>query len=269
MRYRKAPSWLFLSLTIKEARVFSYLYFSMRLPLKKYFFFFLFLPVFIRAQDSLFRYRVTSFHGSISHFILAGPQYPQTTSFFPSLALSLKSATADSNYNAIDKKNFMITVGWANSRFMFSDDDYFKNFLNKSPMLVFSKRFWGGFGINYRKEISQKLILDLDVAPIVQIIVDRSVETRTDTSSWESRGYEDIYEGLHMYANAKLEFRSSDNYAFYFTLSGSFPLVNHFVDNGDERYKDRFKGQLFAGIGMRYFYRSKRKVEVGPRKNTQ
>ena len=227
------------------------------------FFFFLVMPVLLSAQDSLFKYRVTSFHGSVSHFMLAGPQYPQTTSFFPSAALSLKSANADSNYNQLGKKNFMITVGVASSRFLFSDDIYFRNFLNKSPMLVFSKRFWGGFGINYRKEISQKLILDLDVAPIVQIIVDKSEETRTDTASWESRGYEDIYEGLHVYANAKLEFKSSDNYAFYFTVSASVPLLNRFVDNGDDKYRDQFKGQLFAGVGMRYFYKSKRKVEVG------
>ncbi|MGZ6488690.1 MAG: hypothetical protein ACXVDU_01780 [Bacteroidia bacterium] len=216
----------------------------------------------LSAQDSLFKYRVTTFHVSVSHFILAAPQYPQTTSFFPSASLSLKSADADSLYNFLDRKNFMITLGIANSRFLFSDDLYFKNFLNKSPMLVFSKRFWGGFGINYRKEISKKLILDLDIAPIVQIIIDKSVETRTDTASWESRGYEDIYEGLHVYANAKLEFRSNDNYAFYFTVSASVPLLNRFVDNGDDKYRDQFKGQLFAGVGLRYFYKSKRKVEV-------
>ncbi|MGZ3863359.1 MAG: hypothetical protein ACXVPN_08055 [Bacteroidia bacterium] len=220
------------------------------------------MPALLSAQDSLFKYRVTTFHVSVSHFILAAPQYPQTTSFFPSASLSLKSADADSLYNFLDRKNFMITLGIANSRFLFSDDLYFKNFLNKSPMLVFSKRFWGGFGINYRKEISKKLILDLDIAPIVQIIIDKSVETRTDTASWESRGYEDIYEGLHVYANAKLEFRSNDNYAFYFTVSASVPLLNRFVDNGDDKYRDQFKGQLFAGVGLRYFYKSKRKVEV-------
>ncbi|MGZ3902419.1 MAG: hypothetical protein ACXVC6_01900 [Bacteroidia bacterium] len=234
----------------------------MRLPVKKYLLFLFLSPLLISAQDSLYKYRVTSFHASVSHFMLVGPQYPQTTSFFPTAMLSLKSASCDSNYHQLDKKNFMITVGVASSRFMFKDDQYFINFLNKSPMLIFSRRFWGGFGINYRKEISEKLILDLDVAPIVQIIIDKSVETRTDTASWESKGYEDIYQGLHVYANAKLEFRSNDNYAVYFAISASVPVLNRFVDNDDEKYRDQFKGQLFAGVGMRYFYKSKRKVEA-------
>ena len=155
----------------------------------------------------------------------------------------------------------MITVGAAASRFLLSDDVFFKNFLDKSPMPVFSKRFWGGFGINYRRAISSKLILDIDVAPCVQIIVDKSEETRTDTSSWESKGFEDIYEGLHLYTNIKLEYTTQSNFAFFFTASGSFPLLNRFVDNGDEKYHDTFKGQFFVGIGLTHFYKSKRKIE--------
>src|ERR1700758_1102111 len=221
----------------------------MSLQLKKYFFVFLFLPISFKAQDSL-RYRSTIFDLSASHFIIVSPNYPQVNIFSPAAALSLKSISADSLYNPLKKFNFMITTGAAASRFLFSDDYYFKNFLDKSPMLIFSRRFWGGFGINYRKAISKKMILDIDIAPCVQIIVDKSEETRTDTSSWESRGFEDIYEGLLLYTNLKLEFKTKTNFAFYFTLSGSVPLFNRFVDNGDDKYKDTFKGQIFAGIGI-------------------
>lgn len=128
-------------------------------------------------------------------------------------------------------------------------------------MSVFSKRFWGGFGINYRKAITNKLIFDVDVAPCVEMIVDKSDETRTDTSSWESKGFEDIYEGLHLYANLKLEYRTQSNYAIFVTVSGSVPLLNRFVDNGDDMYRNIFKGQFFVGMGLTHFYKSKRKVD--------
>jgi hypothetical protein len=226
-------------------------------------FIFLLVPVLSPAQDSLFKYRTTSFYLSASHFILASPNYPQTNGFFPSASLSLKSASTDSSFAPLKKLNFIITTGAAASHFLFFDDLYFKNFLDKKPLLVFSKRFWGGFGINYRKRISEKWIFDADIIPVVQIIVDKSIETRTDTSSWEARGFEDIYNGLLLYANLKLEYKTTGNNAFFFSLSGSVPLFNRFVDNGDEKYRDQFKGQLFLGIGVAHFYKSKRKIESG------
>jgi hypothetical protein len=235
----------------------------MRLSVRKYFSIFLFLPFFIQAQDSLFKYRVTSLHISANDFILLAPQYPQINAFFPAGAVSLKSANTDSLYAPLDKFNFMITAGAAASRFLFSDEDFFRNVLDKSPMLVFSKRFWGGFGINYRRRISEKFVFDMDVAPCVQVIVDKSIETRTDTSFSISKRFEDIYEGLHLYTNLKLECKTKSNYAFFFTVSGSVPVINRFVDNGDTRYYNMFKGQLFVGIGLTHFYRSKRKVEAG------
>ena len=155
----------------------------------------------------------------------------------------------------------MITVGATASRYWLSDAVVFKNFLDKRPMSVYSKRFWGGFGMNYRNAISENLILDIDVAPCVEMIVDKSDETRTDTSSWDSKGFEDIYEGLHLFTNVKLEYKTQRNYAFFVTVSGSVPIVNRFVDNGDERYRNTFKGQFFVGIGLTHFYKSKRKLE--------
>ncbi|HWY37608.1 MAG TPA: hypothetical protein VNY73_03550 [Bacteroidia bacterium] len=224
------------------------------------------LPFF--GQDSL-RYRVTSFHVSAAQFIILSPQQQPVNGFAPSAALSLKSARTDSLYRPFKKFNFMITTGIASSRFMLIDEIFFKNFLDKSPMLIFSRRFWGGFGINYRSVLSKKLILDIDVAPCVQMIVDKSIETRTDTSSWESKGFEDIYEGLHLYTNIKLEYNTKSNFALYITLAGSVPLLNRFVDNGDERYHNTFRGQLFLGLGLTHFYRSKHKVEKDekPRNN--
>jgi len=222
---------------------------------------FLIISLSFYSQDTL-KYRATTIQGSLSDFFLISPQYPQMPRFFPAGALSLKSSRTDSLYAPLKKFNFVITMGAAASRFLLSDDVFFKNFLDKSPMPVFSKRFWGGFGINYRRSISKKLILDVDVAPCVQIIVDKSEETRTDTSSWESRGFEDIYEGLHLYTNIKLEYKTQSNFAFFFTLSGSFPLLNRFVNNGDEKYHDAFKGQFFAGIGLTHFYKTKHKIET-------
>lgn len=249
------------SLTRNNFTTYLYLHFAMRAAVKNSLFVFLFSTSFsFQAQDSL-RYRITTFHLSASQFILISPQYPQSGSFFPSASLILKSALADSAYTPLKRFNFIITTGIASSRFLFSDNLYFKNFIDKSPLLVFSKRFWGGFGINYRRPLSNKFILDVDVAPCVQIIVDKSVETRIDTSSWESKGFEDIYEGLLLYTNIKLEYKSKSNFAFFFTLSGSVPLLNYFVDNGDDKYRNLFKGQFFAGIGVAHFFKSKHKTE--------
>ena len=229
---------------------------------KKILFVFSFLFTFTSySQDSL-RYRNTIFQASLSHFILVSPKYPQQENrFFPSASLSLKSARTDSLYASLKKVNFMITMGAAASRYFLSDEVVFKNFLDKHPMPIFSKRFWGGFGINYRRAISKKLILDVDLAPCVQIIVDKSEETRTDTASWESTGFEDIYEGLHLYTNLKLEIMTKSKFAFYVTLSGSVPLVNRFVDNGDIKYHNVFAAQVFAGVGISHFYKSKRRIE--------
>jgi len=213
------------------------------------------------SQDSIVKHRITTVQGSLSEFFIISPKYKEVPAFFPSGAISIKSFTADSLYNAKKKFHFMITMGAAASRYLLSDADFFINFLDKGSMPIYSKRFWGGFGLNYRKPISKKLILDVDVAPCVQIIVDKSLETRIDTASWESKGFEDIYEGLHLYANIKLELKTQSDFAFYFTLSGSFPVLNSFVDNGDEKYHNIFKGQVFAGIGMTYFYKSKHKIE--------
>src|SRR5207253_655831 len=118
-----------------------------------------------------------------------------------------------------------------------------------------------GFGINYRKPISDKWIFDVDVVPCVQMIIDKSDETRWDTSFWESKGFEDIYQGLHLYTNLKLEYKTKSNYAFFVTVSGSVPVINRFVDNGDDRYRNTFKGQFFVGIGLTHFYKSKRKID--------
>lgn len=220
------------------------------------------------AQDTL-KYRLTLIQGSASQFFLLGPTYPQVPRIYPAGALSLKSSRTDSVYTPFKHFNFMITVGATASRYLLSDEVVFKNFLDKSPMPVFSKRFWGGFGLNYRKDISKRLILDVDLAPCVQMIVDKSEETRTDTSSWESKGFEDIYEGLHLYTNVKLELKSQGDFSVFFTVSGSVPLMNRFVDNGDDKYKNVFKGQFFVGIGLTHHYRSKRRVEKNEKPRMQ
>jgi len=212
------------------------------------------------GQDTL-RYRNTIVQASLSDFFLISPTYPAIPRFYPAGTVSLKSYRVDSLYAPLKNFNFVITIGAAASRYLLSDAEVFKNFLDKSPMSIYSKRFWGGFGINYRKAISNKLIFDVDVAPCVEMIVDKSDETRTDTSSWESKGFEDIYEGLHLYTNLKLEYRTQSNYAIFVTVSGSVPLLNRFVDNGDDMYRNIFKGQFFVGIGLTHFYKSKRKVD--------
>lgn len=235
-------------------------------PRLKYLFFLFLLPGFLlRAQDDAdtVRYRSTSFHGSVAHFALLGARYPQYGSFFPSAAFSLKSARTDSTYTSLKNINFVITLGAAASRYLFSDEEFFTHFLIKDPIPVFSKRFWGGFGINYRKSISPKLTIDLDVAPCIQIIVDKAEEGRVDTAFWETRVFTEIYQGLLLYANCKIEYKAKGNFAPYFTVAASAPIINDLAVDGDEQYHDRFKAQLFIGAGVTYYYKSRRRIEPG------
>jgi len=221
----------------------------------------------MKAQEDAdtIRYRSTTFHGSAAHFVLLGAQYPQFNRFFPSAALSLKSARTDSLYAPLKKINFVITMGAAASRYWFSDAEYFRNFLSKESLPVFSKRFWGGFGINFRRAISPKLILDVDVAPCIQIIVDKSEESRVDTSSWESKTFTEIYQGVLLYTNFKLEYRAPGNFAPFLTVSASVPLANDFAAAHDEKYHNQFKGQVFIGAGVTYYYNSLRILDPSER----
>lgn len=217
------------------------------------------------SQDAdTIRYRSTSFHGSVSDFILLAPVHPQYGSFFPAATLSLKSGRADSLYTPLKNLNFSIMVGAAASRYLFFDEAFFVNFLDKNPYHVLSKRFWGGFGINYRKQISKKLIVDVDLAPCIQIIVDKSEESKTDTSGWNSVIFENIYQGIHLNAYCKLEYKLPGNFSPFFSVTASAPLTHSIArDAGDEPYHNTFKGQLFIGFGCSYYYRSKHFVEPG------
>jgi hypothetical protein len=221
------------------------------------------------GQDTL-RYRSTSFHGSASDLILISPSYPSYGSIFPAAWLSLKSCRTDSNYKAFKELNFSIMVGVAASRYLFFQDEYFRNFLDKNPYHVFSKRFWGGFGINYRKQLTENLTFDADLAPCIQIIVDRSEESKTDTSSWNSVLYENIYQGIHLNAYCKLEYKIKGNFQPFLSVSVSLPLLHSIArDAGDEPYHNLFKGQLFLGLGVSYFYKSRHIVDPGEKKQSK
>ena len=172
------------------------------------------------AQDSIVKYRVTTIQTSLSHFFLVAPQYPQLPRFFPSGIISIKSFRTDSVFNPEKKFHFMISLGAAASRFSLTDPEFFKNKLDKSPLYVLSKRFFGGFGLNKRYSVSKKFMLDIDIAPCYLIIWDKSEETRGDTALQESKGYEDIYQGLHLLVGAKLEYKTSVNYGFFFQSVG-------------------------------------------------
>jgi hypothetical protein len=222
--------------------------------------------VFSYGQDTV-RYRNTSFHGSASDLILISPSYPSYGSIFPAAWLSLKSCRADSNFKALKELNFSIMVGAAASRYLFFQDEYFRNFLDKNPYHVFSKRFWGGFGINYRKQLSNKLTLDADLAPCIQIIVDRSEESKTDTSGLNSVFYENIYQGIHLNMYCKLEYKIKGNFQPFFSVSASLPLLHSIArDAGDEPYHNLFKGQLFLGLGVSYFYKTKHLTDAAEKK---
>ncbi len=234
-------------------------------PLRYFIFLFLFPGFLLVGQDDsdTVRYRSTSFQCSASHFALLGAKYPQYGSFFPGAALCLKSARTDSTYTPLKNINFMITLGAAASRYLFSDAEFFTHFLLKDPVPVFSKRFWGGFGINYRRSISPRLTFDLDVSPCIQIIVDKAEEGRVDTAFWETRVFTEIYQGLLLYANCKVEYKTSGRFAPYFTFAASAPLINDLAADRDEQYHDRFKAQLFIGAGLTYYYKSRRRIEPG------
>ncbi|HXB40184.1 MAG TPA: hypothetical protein VNZ49_06550 [Bacteroidia bacterium] len=241
----------------------------MKLRLKNTFFVFIFCISFsFFAQDTV-RYRTTSFHLSGSHFVLLGPEFQQTNNFFPSAAFSLKSFRADSLYKAKENFHFILTMGAAGSRFMLTDPSFFVNVPDNRPLPVFSKRFWGGFGLNYRKAVSKKIVLDIDMAPCIQIIVDKSEETRTDTAGWESKGFTDIYQGLLLYANVKAEFFTFKNFAVYASISGSVPMINRFGNHGDDPYHDKFKGQIFIGFGLAYFYKTRHIIEPDEKTKTK
>jgi len=234
--------------------------------LKKYFFLFtLFYCFTISGQDTL-RYRSTSFHGSVSDFILLSPKYTQTGSFYPSALLSLKSSRADSFYWPLKKLGFSIMMGVAASRYLFFDEKIFVNIIDKSPYHVLSKRFFGGFGVNFRRQVSKNIILDVDLAPILHIIIDKSEETKTDTSGWNSVAYENIYQGLHLFAYCKAEYKMKGKFVPFISFSASLPLIHALVRNpGDDPYHNIFKGQLFLGIGVSCFYRTRHIIEPDDR----
>ncbi len=236
-----------------------------RLPV----FIFLFvLSTAVCGQDSdTIRYRSTSFHGSVSDFILISPAYSSYGGFFPSAALSLKSGKADSLYRSKKALNFSIMVGAAGSRYLFFQEEFFRNFLDKHPFHVLSKRFWGGFGINYRKQLSEKFVFDVDLMPCIQVNVDKSEETKTDTSGWNSVGYESIYQGIHLNAYCKLEYKLKGDFSPFLSVSAALPLTHTIArDPMDEPYHNVFKGQLFVGIGVSYYYKSRHIVDPGEKK---
>ncbi len=167
------------------------------------------------SQDSIVKYRITTVQASCSHFFLVAPKYPQLPRFFPSGIISIKSFRTDSIFNPEKKFHFMISMGAAISRFSLTEPDFFKNILDKNPIYVLSKRFFGGFGLNKRYSVSKKFMLDIDLAPCYLIIWDKSEETRGDTALQESKGYEDIYQGLNLLVGAKLEYKTAGNYGFF------------------------------------------------------
>jgi hypothetical protein len=210
------------------------------------------------AQDSIVKYRSTAIQGSVSHFLLLGAKYPQLTQYFPSAVISVKSFGTDSIYNAKEKYHFTISAGAALSRFSLTDPSYYYNMLDKRPIIIRSQRYFGGFGINYRKSISRKLILDADLVPCVEIVWDKGEETRVDTALQETREYFDIYQGLHLFGHVKLEWKTYASYGFFFSLSGNLPVLNS-LGKREDPYGDSFKGQIMAGVGLVYFHRSKGK----------
>lgn len=210
------------------------------------------------SQDTI-RYRSTSFHGSINSFHLVNPMHPQLPGFFPAAILSVKSSRTDSTYRTFKKLNFTILLGVAASRYSFFDEKYFINIIDKSPYHVLSKHFWGGFGINYRTGIRGRWTYDVDVVPCIQINVDRSEDSRTDTSGWISLDFYNIYQGLHLNVNNKIEYALPGNFSPFISLSCSVPLTHTLTrHSGDDSYYNTFNAQLFAGIGVSYFYRSRR-----------
>jgi hypothetical protein len=221
----------------------------------------------LQAQQDTIHYRATNFHGAVSDFILLAPDYPKYRGFSPAALLSVKSNRTDSTYTPYKRLNFSIMMGLAASRYLFYDADYFVNFLDKDPYHVFSKRFWGGFGINYRRALAKKLVLDADFAPCIQINVDKSEETKTDTSGWNSVRYENIYQGLHANLYCKLEYQASGELKPFFSLAAAVPILHSIArDEGDEPYHNRFAGQLFIGIGISYCYKSRRITEAPERR---
>lgn len=218
---------------------------------------------FTRGQDTVL-YRSTGFHAAVSDFVLLGAKYPQYGVLFPAATVSIKSSRADSAFNTTRAWNFSIMAGLAVSRYLFFDEKFFVNFLDKSPFHVLSKRFWGGFGVNYRKAISDRFLIDADIAPCLQVNVDKSEESKTDTSGWDSFTYENIYQGLHLNAFVKLEYRTRGSLAPFVSLSGAVPLVHNIArDPGDEPYHNLFKGQFFIGAGVSWYYRSRHLSERG------
>lgn len=219
------------------------------------------------AQLDTIRYRVTSFHGSVSQLLIISSSYPQAGALCPAALLSVKSNRTDSTYVPVKKLNFSIMAGIAASRYLFFEPKYFVNFLDKEPFHVFSKRFWGGFGINYRTRISRRLVLDLDMAPCIQIIIDKSEETKTDTSGWNSVAYSNIYQGLHANIYLKLEYQSKGDFKPFLSFGAGLPLLHYLAkDAGAEPYHNLFKAQLLVGAGINYSLKRRRVLEAHERK---
>lgn len=161
-------------------------------------------------------------------------------------------------------------MGAAASRYLFFDERLFTNFIDKSPYHVLSKRFWGGFGVNYRKPISQKLILDVDVAPTILIIVDKSDEAKYDTAGWSSITYENIYQGLQLNLYAKLEYKTKKDFHPFLSIAVAVPVINSLARAAaDEPYHNHFKGQLFIGAGIGYFLKTRHFIDPGIKRPTK
>jgi hypothetical protein len=205
------------------------------------------------------KYRATAIQASLDHFFLLGPKYPQLPLFFPSGIVSIRSFHTDSLFMQEKRLHFMITVGAAGSRFTLAEPAFYTHMLDKTPFRISSRRYFGGFGVNYSIPVKHKLVLDIDLAPCVEIIWDRSEETRPDTSLQETKGFEEIYQGLQLFAHVKLQYPLRGNYALFLSVAGNLPLMNRLYS--DVEYSDRFTGQLFIGIGLTYFYKTTHKVE--------
>lgn len=219
------------------------------------------------AQSDTIRYRLTSFHGAVSQLLVVSPAYPQAGALCPAALLSVKSNRTDSTYVPVKKLNFSIMAGIAASRYLFFNPAYFVNFLDKEPFRVFSKRFWGGFGISYRTRIARRLVLDADLAPCIQIIIDKSEETKTDTSGWNSVAYSNIYQGLHANVFVKLEYQTAGDLKPFLSLAAGLPLLHYLAkDVGAEPYHNLFKAQLLLGAGISYTLKRRRVLEPHERK---
>jgi len=214
----------------------------------------LLVPIWCMGQDTT-RFKLTTIQASASSFHVSSLN-PQV-GFAPSALISIKSFYTDSNHWQPKKIfHFVVMLGGAQSRFVMRDPIFLKGLYDKSDFYVFSQRLIGGFGLNVRMS-AKKISFDMDLAPCLEIIKDRSDDARPDSVNG-FRFYTDLYRGIQLFANAKVEYKFSDRFGTFISFATSVELVKK-IGKDYPLTKNPFRNQTFTGIGLIYYYARKQK----------